>query len=125
MWVQYNANPNNNRTGDCVIRALSTILEQTWEKTYADLFYEGLVMKEMPSANNVWGAYLRKQGYEREAIPNTCPDCYTIEDFCRDNPTGDFVLALNGHAVAVKDGNYYDTWDCGNEIPLYYWRKVQ
>lgn len=25
--------------------------------------------------------------------------------------------------VAVVDGDYYDAWDSGNEIPLYYWRK--
>ena len=123
MWVEYNANPEKKRTTDCVIRALSTILGQTWEETYTDLYYQGLVMREMPSANNVWGAYLRSKGFVREAIPNTCPDCYTVEDFCNEHPEGDYILALEGHVIAVKDGDSYDTWDSSQETPLYYWRK--
>ena len=27
------------------------------------------------------------------------------------------------NAVGVIDGDYYDTWDSGNEIPIFYWRK--
>jgi hypothetical protein len=122
MWVSYNANPVNKRTGDCVIRALSKILGQPWEQTYTDLYVQGLKMHDMPSANAVWGAYLRSKGFEREAIPNTCPDCYTVEDFCRDNPEGKFILALSGHVIAVENGKFYDTWDSGNEVPIYYWR---
>jgi len=33
------------------------------------------------------------------------------------------ILALSGHVVCVMDGDYYDTWDSGGEVPLYYWRK--
>ena len=80
-------------------------------------------MLDMPSANAVWGSYLRKKGFVREIIPNTCPDCYTVEDFCRDNPKGTYILALSGHVVAVIDGKYYDTWDSGDEIPIYYWYR--
>ena len=125
MWEEYNANPNNNRTGDCVVRALAVVLEQPWEKIYTDLFYQGLKLKGMPSTNAVWGAYLRNNGFEREAIPNTCPDCYTVRDFCKEHPEGNYVLALEHHIVGVKNGNYIDTWDCGNELPQYYWRKTE
>ena len=56
-------------------------------------------------------------------IPNTCPDCYTIADFCNDHPYGTYILATGTHVVAVIDGDYYDTWDSGNEIPIFYWQK--
>ena len=59
----------------------------------------------------------------RYTIPNTCPDCYTVEQFCVDNDRGLFLLATGSHVVAVKDGLYFDAWDSGNEIPIYYWRK--
>lgn len=36
---------------------------------------------------------------------------------------GRYLLALDQHVVAVVDGDYYDTWDSGNEIPIYYWMK--
>jgi hypothetical protein len=123
MWVEYNVNPVNKRVGDCVIRAISYSLGQSWEDTYADLFAKGLSMHDMPNANIVWGAYLRDKGYSREAIPNTCPDCYTVKDFCEEHPKGKYLLALDGHLIAVENGNYIDTWDSGNEIPIYYWRK--
>ena len=25
--------------------------------------------------------------------------------------------------IAVQNGNYYDTLNSGNEVPIYYWRK--
>lgn len=84
---------------------------------------QGFMMHDMPSSNAVWGAFLRKNGFQRRTIPNTCPDCYTVKDFTRDYPFGEYLLATGTHVVAVKDGNYFDTWDSGNEIPIYYWQK--
>ena len=71
-------------------------------------------MGDMPSANAVWGAYLRGKGFVRQIIPDTCPDCYTVAD-----------LALSGHVVCVINGDWIDTWDSGGEIPLYYWHKEE
>ena len=58
----------------------------------------------MPSANNVWGSYLRDIGYKRYIIPNTCPDCYTVRDFCIEHAHGRYILATGSHVVAVVDG---------------------
>ena len=77
----------------------------------------------MPSANHVWGAYLRSKGWERCVIPNDCPDCYCVKDFCLDHPTGRYVMAISGHVVAVVDGDYFDTWDSGDEVPVYFWKR--
>ena len=33
----YNANPSGKRTTDCVIRAISTATDQTWEETFNGL----------------------------------------------------------------------------------------
>ena len=93
MYVSYNANPEGNKVGDCTVRAISTALNQPWEATYAGVAVEGMRMLDMPSANAVWGSYLRKKGFVREIIPNTSPDCYTVEDFCLDNPNGTYILA--------------------------------
>ena len=71
----------------------------------------------------VWGAYLYSQGFKRAVIPNTCPDCYTVKDFCRDYQVGTFILGIGDHVVCVKDGDYYDAWDSGREVPVFYFRK--
>lgn len=123
MWINYNANPINKRVGDCTVRAISKALGQSWEKTYIDIFLRGFMMFDMPSANAVWGAYLKSRGFIRNAVTDNGSDYYTVSDFCRDNPKGTYILALAGHVVAVIDGDHYDTWDSGEEIPVYYWER--
>ena len=77
----------------------------------------------MPSANYVWGAYLYKHGYRRKLIEQSERYIYTVNDFCADHQTGTYILYIDGHVVTVQNGKYYDTWDSGNEIPVYYWEK--
>jgi len=123
MYSAYNPNPMGARVGDCTVRAIARATGQSWERVYAGLCIEGFVLGDMPSANHVWGAYLRRQGFRRHMLPDDCPDCYTVADFCRDHPHGRYVLAISGHVVCAEDGDYYDTWDSGGEIPVYYWAK--
>lgn len=125
MWQFYNANPINNRIGDCVIRAISTALNQPWEKTYADLCIKGLIKCELPNADSLWGEYLREKGFKRGILPCDEGLCVTVDEFCRQNPQGVFLLCPNNHIVAVIDGNYLDTWDCGQEVLNYFWRKEE
>lgn len=123
MWVELNENPVSRRTIDCTVRAISTAMGQDWDTTFVGISVWAFDKKDMPTANHVWGSYLHSKGWSRHIIPNECPDCYTVADFCRDNPRGTFILAVEGHVVCVIDGNYIDTWDSGEEVPLYYWKK--
>lgn len=123
MYSAYNPNPMGARVGDCTVRAISRATGEGWDTVYCGLCVEGLRLCDMPTANHVWGAYLRRHGFRRRALPDDCPDCYTVADFCRDHPHGTYVLAISGHVVCVGDGRYYDTWDSGAESPAYYWYK--
>jgi hypothetical protein len=124
-FVPFNPNPHGTRTGDCAVRAVARATEQPWSNAYTALSVTGHMMGDLPNANRVWGAYLKSKGFKREIIPDTCPDCYTVEDFAADHPHGMYVLALENHVVTVYDGDYYDSWDSGNEVPLYYWHKEE
>lgn len=121
-YKPYNPNPARSRVGDCTVRAICKATGQPWERIYCALSAYGLSAKDMPSANHVWGKYLRSQGFRRYLIDDS-NDNYTVEDFCRDNPTGTYILAIEGHVVCVQDGFYYDSWDSGQEIPIFYWTK--
>ena len=123
MWVQSNNNPDKALVGDCTIRAISKAIGKPWDDTYIYLAVQGFKMKDMPSSNRVWGEFLYANGFRRFIIPDSCPNCYTIKDFCEDHKDGKYVLATGTHVVCVVDGNYYDSWDSGDEIPIYYWRK--
>ena len=123
MFVEANANPHKKSVGDCVIRAISVAENKEWDDIFLELMLKSYAMKDIPSSNEVWGSYLKDIGYSRYIIPNTCPDCYTIMDFAADNPVGTYILATGTHVVAVIDGNYIDTWDSGNEVPIYYFEK--
>lgn len=123
MFKNHNENPTGRNVGDCTVRAIAKALGQSWEQTYVELALQGFLAGDMPSANAVWGAYLRGKGFARRIVPNECPDCYTVEGFAADHPRGTYILALSGHVVCVQDGDIWDTWDSGNEIPLYYWYR--
>lgn len=123
MFIEANLNPYKKSVGDCVIRAISVVEDEEWDDTFIDLMVKCFTLKDIPSSNNAWGAYLHDLGYNRYIIPDTCPDCYTVKDFTEDNPRGTYILATGSHVVAVKDGNYYDTWDSGDEVPIFYFKK--
>ncbi len=125
MFIYYNPNPSKKHVGDCVIRAITKLMNSDWDKVYMDIALQGYMLHDMPSANFVWGSYLHDKGFRRYVIPDTCPECYTVIDFCNDNPQGKYLLATGTHVIAVQDGNYYDAWDSGYEVPVYYWRKEE
>lgn len=120
---KWNPNPVNARVEDCAQRAIAAALDVDWD-TASDLIYE--MAKAMGTTTHddaAWGAVLRRAGFMRAAIPNRCPDCYTVGDFCREHPRGVFVLKTSGHVVTVIDGQAWDTWDSTGEIPQYYWYR--
>lgn len=123
MYIEYNPNPCGRRVGDCAVRAISKALDMTWESAFVMLALNGLQMCDMPSSDSVIGATLRQNGFARNALSNSCPDCYDAEEFCREFPKGIYVVFFGGHTACIKDGNLYDAWDSSREIIQYYWSK--
>lgn len=122
-WIFYNPNPVGRNVEDCAIRAIAKALDTDWETAYALVAGAGYSMGDMPHSNSVWGAVLRENGFYRASLPSSCPDCYTAEDFCIDNPEGVYVLGFGRHVATVVDGNIYDSWDSSQEIPQYFWYR--
>ena len=125
MWIKFQNNPTGRSVGDCSVRAISKALNISWEQAFDLLAENAYQMGDMPSADAVWGSVLRQHGFYRKAIPNTCPDCYTAEDFSRAHTYGVFVLGFGGHVATVKDGNIYDSWDSSREIPQFVWYQKE
>lgn len=119
-YVYFCNNPRNKcMIGDCVIRAISKALDISWETAYIDLVMEGYLACDMPSSNEVWGKYLYSKGYTKKIIPNFC----TVEEFCKDHPIGTYVLGMGNHVVTAISGQFFDTWNSGEEVISFYWER--
>jgi hypothetical protein len=123
MYVYYNPNPYHQHVDDCVVRGIAKVLDADWDTVYLGIAMQGYRVKNMPSTNSVWGEYLRQKGFSRYAIPNSCPACYTVEDFCSEHSSGVYLLSTGSHVIAVVDGDFYDAWDSGDEVPIYYFER--
>lgn len=119
IFKHYNPNPDNRNVGDCTVRAICRATGQNWETTYWILAAVGAQLHDMPSANSVWGHYLRCIGFRKKIAS----DGITVCKFANEHPNGTYILALSGHVVCIQDGILYDSWDSSNEIVLYYWQK--
>jgi len=122
MWIHCNPNPLGKQVEDCVVRAIAIATNKTWYEVYDSLCKFGRTECNMPSSNTVWGKYLYRSGFEPFMLPKACPECITVEAFCRYFPDGVYIIGTGSHAVAVIDGDYYDSWDSGYETPSYFWR---
>lgn len=122
MWIKANPNPSQKEVPDCVIRAISIALNQPWIQTFDELVDVARRDFNMPSADTVWGHYLYLLGFEPFLLPFSCPKCITVNEFTKYYPVGTYIIGTGSHAVAVIDGNYYDSWNSGAEVCSFFWR---
>jgi hypothetical protein len=123
MWRQYNPNPQGLIVGDCTVRAICAVTGRDWSNVHRDLCALARKMADMPSSDRVWWEFLRLNGFRRHKMIDRCPDCYTVADFAADHPRGIYVLGPHEHAVALIDGDWWDSWDSGNTVPTYFLRR--
>ena len=123
MWIRANPNPEGKDVPDCVIRAICIALNKPWLEVSDSLYFDYARKDHSVTCDdNVWGHYLYDHGFEPFLLPHECPACITIRQFCRMYPRGTYIIGTGSHAVAVIDGNYYDSWDSGDRIPTFFWR---
>ena len=124
-YVEFNNNPVGRKVGDCAVRAVSKALNMGWEASFIALTINALQMGDLPNSDAVWGSVLRQHGFSRKSIPDTCPVCYTVEDFCADHPKGIYTIGTGGHVVTCIDGDWYDSWDSGQEVCQFVWYRKE
>lgn len=131
-YIYHNENPFGLDVGDCVIRAITTALSYNWFMVHDELSFLSRKMADMPSSNRVWKEYLTGKGWKEVVVDNSCPNCFSVKEFCKKHKKGRFILSTcsiestnniivtASHVIAVIDGDYYDTWDSGADVPLSY-----
>ena len=81
MYTYYNPNPNGATVGDCVVRALCKAFVMDWDKCFSELVAYAYWLKDMPSANRVWGKLLSDKGYHRKICDCDC----TVAEFAEEH----------------------------------------
>lgn len=122
MWIKINPNPGRKNVPDCVIRAICVALGKQWIEVFWELSRIAAENFSVTCDDNIWGRYLYQYGFAPFVLPDYCPRCTTIREFCNWFPTGTYIIGTGSHAVAVINGNYYDNWDSGDQIPTFFWR---
>lgn len=122
-WKVYQPNPMKINTGDCVIRAISAATGWNWYETYDELCERGREAADLPNADRVWWSLLYDLGFQKRDVPTACPNCITVRKFAKENPHGIYIVGPKEHAVAIIDGNWYDSWNSGDNVVTYYFRR--
>lgn len=122
-YVYYNPNPYRKDVIDCTVRAIARLFDTDWDTAYLRLTIQGYSNKSPFIDDKVWGQYLRDNGFKVRPLPDTCPNCYTVRDFANDHQYGRYLLKTYDHVIAVVDGDYYDTVDTGDDVPIYYYER--
>ena len=122
----YNKNPKGRINGDCVIRAVATFFDITWEECVCEMtecgLKRGLILNDRKNIKN----YLASKGFSKQPQPRK-PDGtkYTAGEFCRElaKKNKRYILSLAGHLVVVVNGKLWDIWDCSDRCVGNYWVK--
>lgn len=114
MFKYYNANPLGRRVNDCTVRAISLATGKSWDETYEELSKfaqaQGIMLDETAYIDEYLDRKFEKicgcKG--RVKIP--------VKDFVKENPTGTFLITMNGHITCCIDGCIYDTFNPKDRI---------
>lgn len=125
----YNANPKNRYGGDCVIRAISAALEQSWDETVKELTAVGIKYGLVCNDEKCYKKYLKQKGWIQHPQPRFSDNKkYTGKEFCdflkRFKNNKSIIAHIGtGHIVAIIDNKVNDIWDCTNFCIGNYWIK--
>lgn len=114
----YNANPKGLRASDCVVRAICTATNNSWERVHEDLFLIAMQLKRMVNELETYNTYLNNTGWSKRPCPKKGGTNYrfTGEEFAeilKDNKVPYPIIANIGgqHVVCFREGKLWDIWD--------------
>lgn len=128
VYYQPNKKDLKDDYGDCTVRALAKALDVTWLEAFdimvplcrmaqvSDIFSAPVAVKAplMESLGFRYVGISNKKGTKRP----------TVDSFAKNHKTGTYILNIANHEVAVVNGKYYDTWDCGDCALYGYFEKI-
>lgn len=124
IFNEMNLNPEEHKTGDCVVRAIMKAERKTWRSVYDDLCALGRENFKMPNNKEIYSLYLKSLGWTKLPMPKKPNNKrYTVGQYSVEHPTGKFLIGINKHLTYLENNILTDTWDCREYSILNVWTK--
>lgn len=115
--------------GDCTVRALSKALDVSWLEAFDAM----IPICREEQTTNIFSVPAKKRATLLERLGFTYTGVSnkkgtkrpTVDTFAKEHPSGRYIVNLANHEVAVVDGKYFDTWDCGGCSVYGYYERVK
>lgn len=116
MFVYYNANLNNEKIGDCVIRAISLALDLDYDVVVKLLLKNSKYFNCDLLVKDCYGKLLEDMGFK-------CYDGrgYTVKEIAEDFYNKKLLLRIENHLTASLYGDIYDLWNTSYEPVDVFW----
>jgi len=123
----HNANPKGKNANDCVARAISVALSQSWEVTIREMTELGIKLGLSFNEDKCIDSYLEEKGWTKYKEPrNENNKKITICQFLKKpgNDKGVIIAKAGSHHITlIVDGVVWDTWDCSNQTIHRYFKN--
>lgn len=127
-YYQPNKKDVKDKYGDCTIRALSKAFNISW----IDAFDMTIPYCREYQTSNIFDMdnkkvqeVMSRLGFKYYGISNKKGTKRpTVESFAKEHKNGTYLLSVSHHIVAVVDGIYYDTWNCGRKSLYGFYEKI-
>ena len=117
-WHEFNPNPKQKKIGDCTLRAYCAAFNISWDEAF-DIASE--IAKENSSMIQYVSDKVLKEHFECTVDEKynkktvKAKDRITVGEFATTHPYGIYVLGMRNHLVTLRNGEYWDSWDCGDK----------
>lgn len=122
MYRYLNKNPKARDVNDCVIRSISCAENRSWDNVYDELSElaqtQGILLDDVRFVEPYLDSKYNRTCYKNDKF------AMTVGEFVEANPTGIYLITMQGHITCVKEGILYDTWDCRDKLIWCAWEVV-
>lgn len=123
-FMYYNANPKGRITCDCVVRAICTALDKSYNEILKEMFEMAIKTGYEYTDKKCIDKYLQSKGWVKMKQPRKSNNTkYTGEEFCKIFKETCVANIGGHHIVCIKDGKVYDTWNSTDGCIGNYWVK--
>lgn len=111
----HNANPKGRKAGDCVVRAISVALGQSWEQTMREMTELGIKHGYAFNETKLIDIYMKEKGWTKIKEPRNYENKkISVSQFLNNAGSKGVIVANAGshHVTLIANGVVWDTWNC-------------